>query len=593
MADNMYRKSMLERMSSPEQLDKMIVITSPSFWLALAGGALIVVVALIWAIAGRLPVKVEATGICVPNQKAYTLASESGGMVSSIEVEVGDKVEEGQVLVKLNSDAVQQEADSLNDRIQKVEAVTLDSTDDEATADNTELLNLKSQIQSLDMEKSQNVALIAQREAELAELKKQVDAAKAALDNAQQAYYACISADNSNVQMNYSDAQTNYSRAVSAYDSAKNSLDSTKSSYQNTAGTLKENIQAAYGSEGEMSEVISILGSIRDTACEPYQLNNKLDAQTYASLTSLWTNYQTARDMFAQTESELAVKTEEYNNAKAAYENYVASSADKERLSADYSKANTEYNTLYSKMTSIEQTIASYKDQLTASELKETEQYAAYVQQFENARASVLDSLHKELTKYDTTLNQVNITAGMSGTVSEIKVSIGSAVGQGTDVVTIRANGEEGEDKDVVVCYVPISQGKKIRKGMSVNIYPSTVNQQEYGHMEAEVVSVDDYVASTQSIQNTLGDDTLVQTFLQGGSVVGVTCKLRKDDSTASGYYWSSKKGADLEVAQGTLVSADIVIDEKRPISMVIPLLKEKLSTVSKPAESTEGGGAQ
>lgn len=38
MADNIYRKSMLERMSSPEQLDKMIVITSPSFWLALAGG---------------------------------------------------------------------------------------------------------------------------------------------------------------------------------------------------------------------------------------------------------------------------------------------------------------------------------------------------------------------------------------------------------------------------------------------------------------------------------------------------------------------------------------------------------------------------
>lgn len=593
MADNIYRKSMLERMSSPEQLDKMIVITSPSFWLALAGGALIVIVALIWAIAGRLPVKVEATGICVPNQKAYTLASESGGIVSSIEVEVGDKVEEGQILVKLNSDNVSQEADNLNGRIQKVEAITLDSTDDEATADNTEILNLKRQIQSLDVEKSQNMAVLAQRETELAELKKQVDVAKNTLDQAQKAYYACIDADNSNVQISYSEAQTNYSRAVSAYDSAKSSLESTKSSYRNTAGTLMDNYIAVYGQNGEMAEVINILGNIRNTACEPYQLNGKLDAQTYASLISLWTNYQTTKDILAQAEGELAIKTKEYNDAKASYESYVSSNADKERLSADYSKANTEYNTLYSKMTSIEQTIASYKDQLTSGELKVTQQYASYVQQFEYAKAAVLDSLHKELAKYDTTLNQISITAGMSGTVEDIKVGVGSAVGQGTDVVTIRANEEKGEDKDVVVCYVPISQGKKIHKGMSVNIYPSTVNQQEYGHMEAEVVGVDDYVASTQTIRNTLGDDTLVQTFLQGGSVVGVTCKLRRDDSTASGYYWSSKKGADLVVAQGTLVSADIVIDEKRPITMVIPLLKEKLSTVSKPAESAEGGGAQ
>ena len=53
----LYRKSTLDRLSSPEQLDRMIVITSPSFWIAMAGAALIVLAALIWSIFGELPVK--------------------------------------------------------------------------------------------------------------------------------------------------------------------------------------------------------------------------------------------------------------------------------------------------------------------------------------------------------------------------------------------------------------------------------------------------------------------------------------------------------------------------------------------------------
>ena len=49
-----YRKSSLDKLSSPEQLDRMIVITSPTFWIAVAGAVLITVEALIWSIVGRL-----------------------------------------------------------------------------------------------------------------------------------------------------------------------------------------------------------------------------------------------------------------------------------------------------------------------------------------------------------------------------------------------------------------------------------------------------------------------------------------------------------------------------------------------------------
>jgi hypothetical protein len=44
---------------------------------------------------------------------------------------------------------------------------------------------------------------------------------------------------------------------------------------------------------------------------------------------------------------------------------------------------------------------------------------------------------------------------------------------------------------------------------------------------------------------------------------------------------WSSKKGAEVTIDDGTVVTADIVTEEKAPITMLIPLLKEKLTVES------------
>ena len=125
---------------------------------------------------------------------------------------------------------------------------------------------------------------------------------------------------------------------------------------------------------------------------------------------------------------------------------------------------------------------------------------------------------------------------------------------------------------------------------MTVIVKPTTVNEQEYGHMEAEVVAVDDYVATATGMRGILGDDALVQAFTQNGPVVGVTCRLRTDETTASGYWWSSRKGADLIVPEGTMVTVDIVTEEKTPITMLIPYIKEKLSMAVEPGAGSKEG---
>ena len=131
-----------------------------------------------------------------------------------------------------------------------------------------------------------------------------------------------------------------------------------------------------------------------------------------------------------------------------------------------------------------------------------------------------------------------------------------------------------------VICYVPINSGKKIVPGMETIVCPTTVSQQEYGNMMGKVVAVDPYVTSSEDIVSTLGSESLAQMFSQNGPVVAVTCELRTDATTASGFWWSNSNGAEVVLAEGTIITADIILEEKSPISMLLPFLNDSDSAV-------------
>ena len=139
-----------------------------------------------------------------------------------------------------------------------------------------------------------------------------------------------------------------------------------------------------------------------------------------------------------------------------------------------------------------------------------------------------------------------------------------------------------------VICYVPISSGKKIVPGMEVMVCPTTVNQQECGNMMGEVVAVDPYVTSYEDIIAALGSESLAQMFYKNGPVVAVTCKLREDAATASGFWWSNYNGAMVVLAEGTIMTVDIILEEKSPISMLLPFINDSNSARTEQNAVTE-----
>lgn len=63
MADSIFRKESLKKVSSPEELNDYIKVTSPGVWLAIAAAAALLIAALVWALFGSLESSVTVRGI--------------------------------------------------------------------------------------------------------------------------------------------------------------------------------------------------------------------------------------------------------------------------------------------------------------------------------------------------------------------------------------------------------------------------------------------------------------------------------------------------------------------------------------------------
>lgn len=99
MVENrVFRKVSLERLSSPEQLDLLMKVIQPQSWLALLGIGCLLLVAMIWAVAGSIPVEVNAPAILLPTGGIRSIISLHTGQITELDIASGDLVEAGQVI---------------------------------------------------------------------------------------------------------------------------------------------------------------------------------------------------------------------------------------------------------------------------------------------------------------------------------------------------------------------------------------------------------------------------------------------------------------------------------------------------------------
>ena len=405
---DIFRKTSLDRLSSPEQLDRLITVTSPKIWLTVITIGVVLACGILWGVFGTIPIKVDTSGILISSGGVSSIPSTVSGQITDVRVRNGDEVKKGDTLAIIGEEDIVAQINDTNKIIDTLK--TLTTSTNWASADiPSELLELQQ---------------------------------------------------------------------------------------------LGQQIQSAG------------------------------DAASYAGV-----------------DPEIAKK--EYEAYKELFEAGAASQAELDAKYSAYMNALSSYS----------------QRSLSASQAAD---------QFNVTKAAKLAELTKKVEDLKKSIKtDYQIVAPSDGKIASVKVRKGDMVGQGTVVVTLAKTGSDVKALEAAI-YVPVSDGKKIANGMEVKIYPSTVQKEEYGYMIGTVIEVPEYPVSQESVMTTLGNEALAQELTGQGAPLEVRVDLVADENTASGYAWSSKKGATVNVENGTLCSASVVVAEQRPISMVIPILKQK-----------------
>jgi len=101
MAKPIFRQKSLERLASPERLDQLVQITSPIGWASLLSIGALLIATIFWSIYGSIPTTVAGGGILIKSGGVADIVAVAQGQVTSIYVEEGSEVRQGQVVARI------------------------------------------------------------------------------------------------------------------------------------------------------------------------------------------------------------------------------------------------------------------------------------------------------------------------------------------------------------------------------------------------------------------------------------------------------------------------------------------------------------
>ncbi len=190
------------------------------------------------------------------------------------------------------------------------------------------------------------------------------------------------------------------------------------------------------------------------------------------------------------------------------------------------------------------------------------------------SRQKEIDAATRELRELEGQLDASSaVVSPYAGRVLERVVDRGNLVNQGSHIITL----ETLDTPLKTVLFVSAHDGKKVQPGMAVDISPSTVRREEFGFMIGRVESVSSFPATPEEIRRVLRNNSLVEEMVKSGTPLEVVAELVTDPNTVSQFKWSSPKGPPTGVMGGTLCTASITVDVRKPIGYVIPLVKDTL----------------
>lgn len=106
MDKNIFRHSAVEKLSSPSQLSKLLVVVRLKGWIVLMTLSAIICVVLVWSVVGQIPIITTGNGILLAPDAQFAINSPIEGVVEEILVKTNQEVPVGTPLMRLSNGIV-------------------------------------------------------------------------------------------------------------------------------------------------------------------------------------------------------------------------------------------------------------------------------------------------------------------------------------------------------------------------------------------------------------------------------------------------------------------------------------------------------
>ncbi|MGE7471806.1 NHLP bacteriocin system secretion protein [Bosea sp. NPDC003192] len=227
----------------------------------------------------------------------------------------------------------------------------------------------------------------------------------------------------------------------------------------------------------------------------------------------------------------------------------------------------------FDRLDAVEQSIRQMTDSVASAQTSQVE--------FENGVARNLANLSLQTIDAESRLKDLDIQFGIGatirspvdGTVSEITTQANQTVVAGDKLVVVESG--TSTHRLVTHAYLPIDQGKRVSVGMPALVSPTSIDDRLYGAIRGHVTRVSTLPMSQAGLQAVIGDPTLVATMMQAGAPIEIEITFDPAPQGAGdALQWTSAARPPTPVTPGTTVASRIVVDQVRPASLILPLVR-------------------
>jgi len=193
-------------------------------------------------------------------------------------------------------------------------------------------------------------------------------------------------------------------------------------------------------------------------------------------------------------------------------------------------------------------------------------------------RAKEIQETKDAIAQLELQLQQsTQIVSEHDGYIREINLSPGQRIEAGAGIGVIAAN-QAGSELEGIT-FLPVEEGKKlddtmVQRGIKVQMTPTSVKREEYGGIWGKVTKISASNITQEGAVHLVGNPAVLPALMeQGKTYVVVFSKLELDEKSGK-YLWTSSQGPKQQITDGTTTTVNLTIEERPPISFVIPLIK-------------------